>query len=52
MDDAVGVLPSVVYFMVAPVVAQAIVTVWAVVYVPAAGVKVGVATVSPAAYAF
>ena len=47
-DDAVGLLPSVVYLVVAPLVALLIVTDCAEVYVPAAGLNVGAATVGVA----
>ena len=43
-DDVVGVVPSVVQYMVAPAVASLIVTICTDVYVPAAGENVGVAT--------
>ncbi len=43
VDEAVGVLPSVVYLMFAAMVSQLSVTFWISVYVPAVGLKVGVA---------
>ncbi|MOA66700.1 hypothetical protein D3C78_1935490 [compost metagenome] len=46
VEAAVGSLPSVVYLMAAPFVAQAILTVCAEAYVPPAGLKVGAATIS------
>jgi hypothetical protein len=46
-----GVLPSVVYRIVEPEVEVEIVTDWGDVYMPAAGVKVGVATVPVIVYA-
>ena len=47
----VGVDPSVVYRMVAPGVVEDSVTLCALAYVPAAGLKVGVATVPVIVYA-
>jgi len=43
-DEIVGVLPFVVYRIVAPEVEQAIETCWVEVYVPGEGLKPGVAT--------
>jgi len=43
-EDVVGVLPFVVYRIVAPEVEQAIETCWVEVYVPGEGLKLGVAT--------
>lgn len=44
-----GVVPLVVYRIVAPAVVELIATVWAEVYVPGAGSKTGAATVVPEA---
>src|SRR5579871_5938725 len=44
---SLGVLPLVVYRMEAPVVVVLMVTIWVELYVPAAGLNVGVATLLP-----
>jgi hypothetical protein len=45
-DDSLGVLPSVVYRVVAPGVFVVIVTAWPTLYVPVPGLMVGVFTVN------